>query len=523
MTPEKKPPRFINQILIYGLGLAFNYGIGFILLPVYSRLMPESQYGVLEIINRSIEIIALLLLAQFGITFIRFYREKTDDDYRRLVTSTCIYLILAVAVAVGGAMALLRDELALLLFKSREYSPYLMIAAVKYFVIMVFIVPYAYFQAREEPGRFIILSAVHFATVLGLNILFLSVMADKVAAVLYAGTLGPLIFLLTVGIWVFLHSARRFDLAIGRQIVSFSWSFTFVGVFGFIMVNGDRYFLNEYCGKAQTGLYAFGYKIGMVLNAFVFAPIIRAWNAKMVDVLRREEGTRYLARLTTYALLLYCIAALALSIYSREVIGVFMGERYFESYRVIPLILFAYAFWGVSLFFDTGVYITKKTYLKTWHAFTTAVCLALYFWLIPRNCMMGAAWATIGTYFTFAVLSWYLNTRALPTSYEFGKMIKILLPAVALYLVNLQFEGWETDNLDHIRTAASLIWPPLYTLLIIAIKLLLLSCYVPAIWIMRVLEPEDHDRIRSLYNDLKSKVSSRERERIVPAPESHLE
>ncbi len=520
---EKSSPRFVNQILIYGLGLGLNYGIGFILLPLYSRLMPAEQYGILELINRTIEVVSLLLLTQYAITFIRFYREKTDPEYRKLVTSTCIYLVIFVAGVIGGAMLLFREDLSMLIFDSRGYSPYFALGAAKYFVNMIFVVPFVYFQAREEPGKYIAVSASLFATILGFNILLLSLMDDKVAAVLLAGIIGPTIFTATVGVWVFLKSARTLDVEIAKGLIGFSWSFTFVGFYGFIMTNGDRYFLNDYCGKSQTGLYAFGYKIGMVLNTFVFSPIIRAWNAKMVDVLRRPDGTKYLARLTTYALLLYVFAGLTLSVFSRELIGIAMDPRYFESYRIIPLIVLAHAFWGVSLFFDTGIYISKRTYLKTWHAITAVICLGLYFVLIPRYCMYGAAWATIGTYFTFAALSWYLNNRALQTTYEFGKMIRALLPAVAIYLAVTWLEDWEIANYNHIRLLATTLYPITYTLTVLAIKLALLLTYIPIIMLLRVLEREDYSRMWQFYLDLKSKVKSRGKSRMTPPPETHLE
>jgi O-antigen/teichoic acid export membrane protein len=523
-VPEpKKSPRFLNQIAIYGLGLALNYGIGFILLPVYSRLMPAEQYGILELLNRTVEIVSLLLLTQYAITFIRFYREKDDENYRKLVTSTCIYVVIIVAGAIAAVMAIFREPLAELIFKSQGYSAYFGLAGAKYFVSMVFVVPFVYFQAREEPGRYIAVSVSHFATVLGLNILFLSIMEDKVAAVLLAGIVGPGAFLLTVGLWVFLKSSRKLNLLIARDLIQFSWSFTFVGIYGFVMTNGDRYFLNEYCGKAQTGLYAFGYKIGMVLNTLVFSPVIRAWNAKMVDVLRREDGTRYLARLTTYAILLYTVAALAMSIYSREIIGIFMDDRYFAAYRIIPLVLFAHVFWGASLFFDTGIYITKRTYLKTWHALSAVVCLALYFWLIPNYCMYGAAWATVGTYFFFAVLSWYLNNRALPTNYEFGKMIRIVVPAIVIYLLNLELENWEMAHLSYIHLMMSATNPLVYTAIVIVAKLGLLLLYFPVAYLLRVMDDEDYKRIRELYNDLRSRLSPNTSRTPTPPPESRFD
>jgi O-antigen/teichoic acid export membrane protein len=507
MADRKRPPAFANQVVIYALGLALNYGIGFILLPLYSRLIPADQYGILEILNRTIEVVSILLLTQFAVTFIRFYRDKPDEDYRRLVTSTCIYLVVAVALACGGAMTLFREQLSLVLFDSPDYSPYFGLAAAKYVTGMAYLVPLVYFQAREEPARYIVVSAVHFALQLSLNIALLYLMSDKVTAVLLAAVIAHSVFLATVGLWVFLRSARRISLTITKELVKFSWSFTILGVYAFIITNGDRYFLNEYCGKTSTGLYAFGYKIGMVLNTFVFSPIVRAWNAKMVDVMRTPEGPVKLARLTSYALLLYCIVALVMSVYSREIIGIFMGERYFDSHRIIPLVLLAYAFSGVAVFFDTSIYISKRTYLKTWHFLTAAACLVLYSLLIPDFCMMGAAWATIGTYVILAIIAWVISQRAMPISYEFKKMILILLPAIAAYLLNVELENYAAERW-HLAS-------------LLAVKAIIVLAYIGTMFLLRVIEREDMDRIRDLGRELLARVSPRRDKNFTPpAPPS---
>ena len=55
-----------KNTIYYGLGNILNKSLGFILIPIYSRLIPIEQYGVLAIL----ELLILLLLAvlNFGIT-----------------------------------------------------------------------------------------------------------------------------------------------------------------------------------------------------------------------------------------------------------------------------------------------------------------------------------------------------------------------------------------------------------------------------------------------------------------------
>jgi O-antigen/teichoic acid export membrane protein len=504
---QTKNTSFLSQIIIYGMGLALNYGIGFILLPVYSRLMPEADYGRLEVINRTMDIVSLLFLTQYGTTYIRFYRDRTEEQYRRLVTATCMYVVLLVAGLMTVVMCATSVPVSQALFQSPVYSNYVILAALRYLMQMAFVVPFLYFQATEQPTKYIIISSASFTTTLALNIVLLYNMADKVAAVLWAGILGAGIFVLAIGVPVFWRSARKLDWGISWQIVKFSWSFTFLGFMSFVMNSGDRLILNRCFGAAEVGLYSAGYKIAQVLSTFVFSPTIRAWTTKMVDVLRRPDGVRFLARLTTYALLLYSVLGLIVSVYSRELVSVVMDRRYLACYTIIPIIILAYAADGLQMFMDSGFYYTKKTYLKMWHGLSTVFCLIMYFVLIPSYGMMGAAWATVGSYAFFVALTWYLSNRVLPAPYEFGKMAKIILSATAVYLIDYALESYEFKHFQPVRTAAQLAYPWLYLIIVCIIKAPLIWLYAAMLHLLHILEPEDKARMWEFFDGLRSRFT----------------
>ncbi len=238
--------------------------------------MPTDQYGTLEILNRTIEIVSLLLLTQYGITYIRFFRDKPDEDYRKRVTSTSMYVVVAIALLVATAMALLRVPLSQLLFNSPDFGLYIVLVAIRYVLDMGFVVPFLYYQATEQPKKYIIISTTRFATTLLLNIAFLTMMDDKVAAVLWAQIVSVAVFALTIGVWVFWKSARVLDRHLTGQILKFTWSFSFLGLYSFVIASGDRFVLNEYCGKSEVGVYSAGYRIAQVLSVLIFSPILRA-------------------------------------------------------------------------------------------------------------------------------------------------------------------------------------------------------------------------------------------------------
>jgi O-antigen/teichoic acid export membrane protein len=505
----KKPASFFSQILIYGAGLALNYGIGFILLPIYSRLMPTDQYGTLEILNRTVEIVSLLLLTQYGITYIRFFRDKADEEYRRRVTSTSMYIVTVIAGVTAAALIFLRIPLSQLLFKTPDNGFYVVLVAVRYVFDMSFIVPLLYYQATEQPAKYIVVSTARFVATLILNITLLTMMDDKVAAVLWAQILSVAIFVFTVGVWVFLRSARALDTLLTKQILKFTWSFSFLGLFGFIVSSGDRFVLNKYCGESMVGVYSAGYRIAQMLSVIIFSPIVRAWSPRLVEQLRSVDGPKQLARLTSASMLLYCGAGLGLSIYARELVSVFLGPNYYTCYTIVPVIVLAYLFQGFTVFVDGGIFYTKKTHLKIWHWVTTVICLGLYFLLIPNYCGMGAAWAVVGTNLAAAGINWYIAVRVYPMKYEFGKLSKILAIATVLYVANYLLEVLQMTNFADLTVGCQLAYPWLYLVLVGILKLPLMLAFMGIIHWLGVIEPDDRERLKEFLLKIRRWVATR--------------
>jgi O-antigen/teichoic acid export membrane protein len=498
--------KFTSQVLIYGLGLAVNYGIGFILLPVYTRLMPEATYGALDILNRNIELISVLLMTQYSIAYLRFFRESKEDDYRARVTSTFILIAGLVSGVVAIGLAVFGKHVSTAAWGHDGYSYYVGLSGLKYFTGMLFTIPFIYFQATEQPGKYVVISAVRVAAILATTIVLLVNLEDKLFAALISPIAVNIVFLFAVGLPVFLRTSRSFDFGIARDVFKFVWSFSIVGVYSFVMTNGDRYVINRACSPAEVGIYAAGYKVGMVLNSFAMSPILRAWHARMVDVMKKADGVITLSRLTTLSLLLYSTLGLTIAIYSREIVGLVMARGYFPAYRIIPIIVLAYAFSAAGMLMDTAIYYTRKTYLKLWHGITAASCIGLYLWLIPQYCMMGAAWATVGTYLVFVIVTWVISQRELKVPYEFAKLARVIIIAIAVYLANYSLENYETSHLLHLRLAGELAYPAIYLAIVLLLKSPLLLIFALLVWGARILEPDDKLRIRNFYNDVKARL-----------------
>src|SRR5882762_9128923 len=70
---------WIKHLLIYGLGVVLMNVLPALLVPIYTYRISPSIYGVLELLNRSQEL--LLLIFSFGLSssLITFYQMSKDE------------------------------------------------------------------------------------------------------------------------------------------------------------------------------------------------------------------------------------------------------------------------------------------------------------------------------------------------------------------------------------------------------------------------------------------------------------
>ena len=68
----------IKSFLVYGIGDAFSKLVPFLLLPFFTEVLVPSEYGILEIINTIILILAVLGRVQLDTSLQRFFYEENN-------------------------------------------------------------------------------------------------------------------------------------------------------------------------------------------------------------------------------------------------------------------------------------------------------------------------------------------------------------------------------------------------------------------------------------------------------------
>ena len=393
---------------IYGLGGLVSRILAVLLLPLYTRYLSPSDYGVVETLIALTTVVGIALSAGIGSAFFRFYFDSNEPAARRRVLRTSFWFIMAVAtlgLVVGVAFA---GELSQFLFGTTKDSKLVAASFVGLWAGMNWAQLTNLFRVEERSVAFVSASVANILVTVGAT-LILVVALDK-------GPIGVIVgnFTGTLAVYSVLVFYRReqlgleFDRKLLRQMNRFGLPLVPSALFLWVTNFSDRIFLAKLADTHEVGLYSVGVRIAsaMVLMLTAFR---LAWPAFAYSIEDDREARRTYGFVLTYLVLVATWMATTLALLSPWIVKWITAPAFESASRVVGPLAFSAVAFGGYIVVAIGVGRARRTQFN-WVVTGAAaiVNIALNLILIPPYGMMGAAIATIAAYTTmFVGMSWW--------------------------------------------------------------------------------------------------------------------
>ena len=417
-----------RQTLIYGAGIGLNRLAGFLMLPIYTSFLTPSDYGVLELLSTTVELIGTIAGVGLISSVFKFHAEFDEPADKREVVSTAGISILGLSLLASVSGFLAAEPLTALVFPDGEAIPlYFQLFFVTHLFRQAELTPLLYLRIQQRPVLFVSMSLMKLVLMLGLNIYFVvgrgmglwGVLVGNAVATGVSATILSIYLARAVG---FHFSRQKF-----RKMVIFGYPLVFWFLGSFVFVFSDRYFLNHFATAAAVGTYALAYRFVSILSAIGYQPFQTVWDPKRYEIAREENpGPKFRAAFT-YLNLGFAFLALGLGLFTREVLVLMArNPEFFEAYRVVPILVAAQIFYHWAAYANLGLMMNDRTPILAWVAgIGSFVVVALNLLLIPRYGAMGAAVATLIAYSGRFVAIWLLAQREVRLEYDWPAILKL--------------------------------------------------------------------------------------------------
>lgn len=436
-APAGSLRRLGRESLIYGLGTLLSRAASFIMLPVYTRLLTTADYGILQMLEMSLDVVSILISAGATAGVMRFYFAAQSDTQRRAVLGTAYLLQLGLNGLGSLAIVLAAGPIWRELLNGERDVSLVYIAAANFTIQALSGTPLLKAQIDGRAGLFTAFSVGRLVLQLTLNIVFLVGLGLGPKGILLSNLIASTVTGVASSLWFFRTTQPAVDGAAARDLWRFGLFYQLMSAGSFILTFGDRFFLERYLGLGELGVYGLAYQFGFLLASLTFTPFLRAWNPQRHQLAQTPAPARdaLYNRAAVFYSLLTIAGATGIAIFVGPLLTIMSDPAFRPAALIVPVVVLAYTLqaWSDSLMFHMDVALrTKYLSIGTW--LTVGVILVLYALLIPPFGGLGAAAATALAFAVRLGLLHHWGQQVFPVRYTYGPHLRLLGAGVLAYL-----------------------------------------------------------------------------------------
>ena len=391
MQAEKK---LMRHTLLLGGSTALSKIAVFFLMPIYTAFLTPADFGVVDIVVSTAVLLIPLVSLNASEAVFRFCAGGEEESavfssgFLMTLMGTLLFLLCA---------PLFRFSSVLFPYRYLLY-PYVIASVARSFFAH-------YLRARGKYGLFALQQFFCVVLTTLLELLFLAVLHLGVPGYLAAIILGDaatcLLLVMHAPPWK-LFSRRALKRDLGERMLRYALPLIPTAILWWVMSVSDRYVLLHFHGEAVTGLYAAAGRIPAVLTLGVNV-FMEAWHYAALH--EKEEREKLFDRVYGAMLPAVTMIAAVVILTAKPVISHLYATGYGQAVQYVPFLAVASLLSGIVTFLGSVYTVKMRSGSSFLTTLTGGICnLLLNAWWIPKGGAMGAAMATLVSYYLIFIL-----------------------------------------------------------------------------------------------------------------------
>lgn len=451
---------------VYGLSSIIGRFLNWCLVPLYTQMFPPGEYGEVIYIYTLVALALIVLTYGMETGFFRFANHEKYKDPME-VYSTALISLSVTSITFIALVAIFLSPISLT-FHCANHESYIMMMAIAVALDAFTALPFSYLRYAKRPMRFAGLRLINIGANIALNLFFILIcpwlwkQAPGWIAWFYDPDFGiGYIFLANLitsalNLLLLLPELKgfkwKFNPALWREMIGYSAPLLVLGLAG--IMNQNIYSILMpllYPDKAnamiQVGIYGANYKIGIVMVMFIQA--FRFAYEPFIFARAKDRGED---KLQSYrdAMKWFVISAMVIFLgvmFYLDILRHFIASTYFSGLKVVPIVMIAELFFGISFNLSLWYKLTDRTAWGMWLSlFGLAMTIGLNVLLVPHYGYMGCAWAAFGCYGSMMAASYILGRIYYPINYNLPKLSFYFISAIALWffseIIAIEAKPW---------------------------------------------------------------------------------
>lgn len=433
---------FVQRIGLVGITNILVGLSSIILLPILTKSLTITDYGIWSLFNSTFVFIPLLINLGLPYTMVRFLAVKNDKEEIKEEFYSITLLLSLLGIIAFVLMFLISKPLAVILFNGNVAVSQLLAVGVLIAVISSSF--FSFFRTFQQMKLYSILLLVQ--TYFGMIIVTLLVLYGySIAGAVLGYVISQFIIMVLSGALVVRQIGFKFPKFENiREYLSFGIPTVPGNLSNWLVDQSDRVIIGIFLGSAFVGYYSPSYTICSVILMLMapFSLLLTPLLSSYYDRNEIEEVKIHLNYSLKYFMLLAIPTVFGLSILSKPVLTVLSTSQIAQnSYLITPFVavsLFLVGIYGIT---SQILVLEKKTKIigSLW-MISAAINVVLNIIFVPHFGIVAAAISTLAAYgFVFAVSLFY-SQKYIEVKFEWAFILKCIfasiLMSIAIIIIN---------------------------------------------------------------------------------------
>lgn len=432
MEKEKK---LAKNIVIFAIGSFSSKMLQFLLIPFYTRVLTNSEYGTIDILQS----IATLLIPIISLTIseavFRYAMEESTDKKE----------ILSIGILSSFVNILIMSLIAIVIYRFTKYE-YILILVLYISTNIVRTILSQFTRAIGKVAIYTFDNVLNVFVTICANILFLTLLHQGINGYLLGYVVGNSISIVLLLISVKLYKyirIKKFNFTTFKTMLKFSIPLIPNSICWWITNFTDRIMITSSYGTGINGIYAVSHKIPTIIT-IVVEVFFQAWQISANKEFESKDISKFYSQVFKYLFSFVFIICAILMSCCKIITKIVVGSEFIEAWYYMPTLLLGTAFFSLSQYLGSIYTASKNTKMAFVTNMTAAVLnIVLNVILLKYVGPIGAAIATTICYIILWIYRTINTRKVIKIEYEINKM----LPTMILLLINtivitLELKWW---------------------------------------------------------------------------------
>ena len=440
-----------GETAIYGLSTILARIINFALVPLYTRVLTQSQYGVVAEFMAYIAMLQVVLTLGLETGCFRYASKEGADPGK--VFSNAFVTVFGVCALFFGATALFSGDIATAMGYP-GFSKLIVYCGLILLIDCTTAILFAKLRHEHKALKFAVIKTLKILTEVAVNLLLYLVLAARFAEgswrwvtrlvsatpdftyPIFAILVSCLVCLVLIAPELF-RLTFRLDRRLIRRLLVYSLPLMVAGLPGIMNDVLDRLlmrFINAdpVNWRADLGVYQAAVKLAVIMQLFV--QMFRYAAEPFFFQRERDKGSKKIYADVLNYFTAFCMFGFVILMLFMDEIGLLLGRDFRVGLDITPIMLMAYVITGILFNVNIWYKLSEKTGYAVWITLAgLAVTVVVNVIFMPRYSYHAAAWGHIASYLTMLLLTAALGRKYYPIPYNWGVVLLLMAAGLGVW------------------------------------------------------------------------------------------